>query len=127
MASSQKGLWNNRESGLSLHHKVKSMRNAGFPACCRIFSLDVAGVAAEDKRLRFAWGWDAMIKAALFGLSLVLNAAVEPLPPQPAPDTARLQMSAQQKNAVVQPLMRSATDCIVSAVSNDPKFQASME
>jgi hypothetical protein len=68
-----------------------------------------------------------MFKAALFGLSLVLNTAVEPYQPPLDPDAARIQMSAQQKNAVIQPLMRSATDCIVHAVSTNPKFQVSMD
>lgn len=67
-----------------------------------------------------------MIKGALFGLSLVLYAAVEPYQPPIEPDAARLQMSPLQKNAVIQPLMRSATDCIVRAVSSDPKFRVSM-
>ena len=47
-----------------------------------------------------------MIKGVLFGLSLVLNTAVEPYQPQLAPEAERLQMSAQQKNAVIQPLLR---------------------
>lgn len=67
-----------------------------------------------------------MIKAAVFGLSLVLNTAVEPYLPPVEPEAARFQMSPQQKNAVVQPLMRTATDCIVRAVSTDPKFQTTM-
>jgi hypothetical protein len=67
-----------------------------------------------------------IIKAALIGLSLVLNTAVEPYQPQLPPDAARMQMSPQQKNAVIQPLMRSATDCIVGAVAADPSFRASM-
>jgi len=70
------------------------------------------------------WVGDAMIKGTLFALSLVLNTAVEAPPLER--DTARMQMSPQQKNAVVQPLMRSATDCIVGAVTGDAKFQASM-
>ena len=68
-----------------------------------------------------------MIKGALFGLSLVVNTAVEPYQPPLEPDAARLQMSVQQKNAVIQPLMRLATDCIVRAVSGNPKFQISMQ
>jgi hypothetical protein len=68
-----------------------------------------------------------MVKAALFGLSFVLNTAVEPYQPQLEPDAARIQMSPQQKSAVIQPLMRSATDCIVRAVSTNPKFQAGMD
>ena len=67
-----------------------------------------------------------MIKGALIGLSLVLNAAVEPYHPPLGGEAARLQMSPLQKNAVIQPLMRSATDCIVGAVSTDSKFQVSM-
>lgn len=68
-----------------------------------------------------------MIKAALFGLSLVLNTAVEPYQPPLESEAARFQMSPQQKNAVIQPLMRTATDCIVRAVSTDPKFHATVQ
>ena len=64
-----------------------------------------------------------MIKGALFSLSLVLNTAVEPYQPPLDPDAARLQMSVQQKHAVIQPLMRSATDCVVRAVVSNPTFQ----
>lgn len=67
-----------------------------------------------------------IINGALFGLSLVLNTAVEPYQPQLEPEAARMQMSLQQKNAVIQPLMRSATDCIVRAVSANPAFRAGM-
>ena len=67
-----------------------------------------------------------MIKGVLFGLSLVLNTAVEPYQPQLAPEAARLQMSPQQKNAVIQPLLRSATDCVVRAVAGDPKFRVNL-
>lgn len=66
-----------------------------------------------------------MIKGVLFGLSLVVNTAFEPYQPQGEPDTL-LKMTVQQKNAVVQPLMRSATDCVVKSVSSDSKFQAGM-
>jgi hypothetical protein len=68
-----------------------------------------------------------MIKGALLGLSLVLNTAVEPYQPPLEPEAARLQMSLQQKNAVIQPLMRSATDCVVRAVSSNAAFQVSMQ
>jgi hypothetical protein len=67
-----------------------------------------------------------IIKGALVSLSLVLNTAVEPYHPQLEPEAARIQMSVQQKNAVIQPLMRSATDCIVGAVAANPAFQAGM-
>jgi hypothetical protein len=67
-----------------------------------------------------------MLKGVLFGLSLAINTAVEPYQPPLSPGAARMQMSPQQKNAVIQPLMRSATDCIVRAVSANPKFQIGM-
>ena len=67
-----------------------------------------------------------MIKGVLFGLSLVLNTAVEPYQPPLGPEAVRLQMSVQQKNAVIQPLLHSATDCIVRTVSSDPKFQVNL-
>ena len=66
-----------------------------------------------------------MIKGVLLGLSLVVNTAVEPYQPQGEPDPL-LKMTVQQKNALVQPLMRSATDCVVKSVSSDSKFQATM-
>jgi hypothetical protein len=68
-----------------------------------------------------------MIAGAFFGLSLVTLAAVEPFQPPLEFGSARMQMSLQQKNAVIQPLMRSATDCIVRAVVSDPKFQNTMQ
>jgi hypothetical protein len=67
-----------------------------------------------------------MIKGALIGLSLLLPAAVEPYQPPLEGSAARHQLSPQQKNALVSPLIRSATDCVVSAVSGNPKFKASM-
>ena len=67
-----------------------------------------------------------MIKGVLFGLSLVLNTAVEPYQPPLGPEAVRLQMSVQQKNAVIQPLLHSATDCIARTVASDPKFQVNL-
>jgi hypothetical protein len=68
-----------------------------------------------------------MIAGAIAGLSLVVTVAIEPILNSPLEDSAaRLQMSAQQKKAVMQPLMRSATDCIVRAVTADPNFRISM-
>ena len=64
-----------------------------------------------------------MIKGVLVSLSLVLNTAVEPYQPQLGPEASRLQMSTQQKNAVIQTLLHSATDCVVRTVASDPKFQ----
>ena len=67
-----------------------------------------------------------IIQGALFSLSLVLNTAVEPYHPQLEPDAARIQMSVQQKQAVIQPLTRSATECVVQAVAGNPAFKISM-
>jgi hypothetical protein len=68
-----------------------------------------------------------IIKAALVGLSLLTNVAVEPFQPPLQGDAARLQLTPQQKNAVLHPLMRSATDCIVHAVTGNAKFQVGMK
>jgi hypothetical protein len=66
-----------------------------------------------------------MIAGTLVGLSLIVSAAVEPFQ-SGLGDTARMQMSVQQKNAIIQPLMRSATDCVVRAIVADPEFRSSM-
>jgi hypothetical protein len=59
-----------------------------------------------------------MILAPLFGTALVVAVATEPL--NNANDGANL--SAQQKSAVTEPLVRSATECIVHAVVADPRY-----
>src|SRR5882757_6495767 len=61
-----------------------------------------------------------MFVAALAGLSLVLTVAVGPVPNA---DTVP-QMSLQQKTAEIQPLIRSATECIARRVAADPRFDA---
>ena len=68
-----------------------------------------------------------IVKGALFSLSLLLNTAVEPYQPPLDAEAARTQMTPQQKHAVIQPLMRSATDCVVQAVAANPTFQAGMK
>ena len=68
-----------------------------------------------------------IVKGALFSLSLLLNTAVEPYQPPLDAEAARTQMTPQQKNAAIQPLMRSATDCVVQAVAANPTFQAGMK
>ena len=67
-----------------------------------------------------------MLAATLLGLSLVVNAAFEPndLSPNSAAKPAQ-NMSAQQKLAAMRPLIRSATECIVRAVTADPHFSGS--
>jgi len=60
-----------------------------------------------------------MILAPLAGVALVLSVATGPLS-----DPTGSVLSAQQKNAAVQPLVRSATECIVQAVLADTRFQS---
>jgi hypothetical protein len=60
-----------------------------------------------------------MILAPLLGTALVVAVATDPLNDDA---TAATNLSAQQKSAVVQPLVRSATECIVRAVVADPRY-----
>jgi hypothetical protein len=59
-----------------------------------------------------------MLLAPLFGATLVFTVATEPLDNAGNPT----QLSQQQKMAVTDPLVRSATDCIVRAVTTDPRY-----
>jgi hypothetical protein len=59
-----------------------------------------------------------MILAPLFGTALVVAVATGPLDDS----TASRNLSAQQKSAATQPLVRSATECIVHAVVADPRY-----
>jgi hypothetical protein len=61
-----------------------------------------------------------MILAPLFGTALVVAVATGPL----NDTTHAANLSEQQKSAVTQPLVRSATDCIVHAVVSDPRYGA---
>jgi len=67
-----------------------------------------------------------MIAAALLGLSLVVNTTYEPtdLAPNAAVKSASA-LSPQQKFAALRPLVRSATDCVVQAITTDPRFRRS--
>jgi hypothetical protein len=60
-----------------------------------------------------------MLLAPLAGAALIMSIATGPAV-EPRGPTA--QMTAQQKNAAMQPLVRSATECIVRAVIGDPRF-----
>jgi hypothetical protein len=66
-----------------------------------------------------------MIPAGLVGLSFVVMAAVEPNI-SPSENQGGRQLTLQQRTAVMRPLVRSATDCIVSAVAASPRFQGGM-
>jgi len=62
-----------------------------------------------------------MIVAPLLGAALVVNVATSPLT---SPAAGEASLTLQQKAAVTEPLVRSATDCIVHAVMSDPRFTA---
>ena len=60
-----------------------------------------------------------MILASLAAAALVVTVATGPIV---EPDGS-MNLSARQKNAAVQPLVRSATECIARTVLADPRFQ----
>ncbi len=62
-----------------------------------------------------------MIVAPLLGAALVVNVATSPLT---GPAAGEANLTLQQKAAATEPLVRSATDCIVHAVMSDPRFGA---
>jgi hypothetical protein len=59
-----------------------------------------------------------MIFAPLAAAALFVSVAIAP---NAKPSLSRT-LSMQQKSAAVQPLMRSATECIARIVSSDPRF-----
>jgi hypothetical protein len=59
-----------------------------------------------------------MIFAPLFGTALVVAIATGPVDPS----SHETRLSAQEKMAATEPLIRSATDCIVHAVAADPHY-----
>jgi hypothetical protein len=64
-----------------------------------------------------------MLFAPLFGAALVVAVATEPLNDAGVPST-QTHISLQEKLAATEPLVRSATDCIVHAVTADPRYGA---
>jgi hypothetical protein len=63
-----------------------------------------------------------MILEALVGVSLIVSASLERQGHQQPGSDSPVQMSVQQKNAVVRPVVRSATECVARSVSADPRF-----
>jgi len=59
-----------------------------------------------------------MILAPLVGTAFLIAVATDPL----NDSTAAASLSPQQKFAKTEPLVRSATDCIVRAVAADPRY-----
>ena len=62
-----------------------------------------------------------MILAPLAGAALIVSVATGPIAD---PKGSTIQLSVQQKNAAVQPLVRSATECIAGAVLADARFRS---
>jgi len=60
-----------------------------------------------------------MIPAPFVGLSLLVAVATGPVSDPSGPDT---HLSAQQKNAAMQPFLRAATECVAKTVAADPRF-----
>jgi hypothetical protein len=61
-----------------------------------------------------------MILAPLLGTALVIAVATDPL----NDSTARASPSGRERVAATEPLVRSATECIVRAVVADPRYTA---
>jgi hypothetical protein len=61
-----------------------------------------------------------MILAPLAGAAMVISAATSPIV---EPDVS-INMSVQQKNAAMQAVIRTATECIARTVATDPRFRA---
>jgi hypothetical protein len=59
-----------------------------------------------------------MIHAPVAGLALLISVSVGPIDEASSPP---IQMSMQQRNAIVQRLVRSATECIARTVAADPR------
>ena len=61
-----------------------------------------------------------MILAPLVGVTLLVSVATGPLTD---PKGAAPHLSIQQRNAAMQPLVRSATECIARTVATDKRFR----
>jgi hypothetical protein len=64
-----------------------------------------------------------MILESLVGVSLVISVAVNS-DSSPGAGQAPTLMSAQQKHVIMEPLVRSATECVLRAVTNDQRTVA---
>lgn len=70
-----------------------------------------------------------MILKSLFGLSLVMSVSLDAKTTQPSATidpTGWLQMSVQQRDAALLPLVRRATDCVVQKVTADPRYRGDL-
>ena len=67
-----------------------------------------------------------MILAPVLGLSLAMTVAFDSGVPS-SPGTSARPQTAQQKSQIMQPLVRSATECILRSVAADPRIQTSIQ
>ena len=67
-----------------------------------------------------------MVFQTLVGLSLLVNVSLDTRAPLAAGPAAFLQMPLREKSAVLLPLVRRATDCIVRKVKADPRYGTSV-
>jgi hypothetical protein len=63
-----------------------------------------------------------MILATLVAATLVVPVSIDRSDLAPSAADRGMQMSARQKDAKIRPLVSSATECIVRAVSTDPRY-----
>lgn len=59
---------------------------------------------------------------ALAGLTLLIHVSISPGTIAPEADGTYVRLSAREKSAVLDPLIHTATDCVVRAVSGDPRL-----
>jgi hypothetical protein len=98
---------------LSLPHHTRP--GIGTGTChTGIFRWLLVLLAVESRRRR----GDSMLLAPLVGAALVISVATGPI----TEPTGLPAMSPQQKNAAVQALVRSATECIARTVTASPSF-----
>jgi len=65
-----------------------------------------------------------MIAETLFAASLVVNVSLDARMPLTADPAAFEQMPAREKIALLLPLVRDATDCIIRKVKSDPRYRS---
>jgi hypothetical protein len=63
-----------------------------------------------------------MIAKTLVGLALTVTVSVNPGEFVTGNSESPVQMSERQKTAILRPLVRSTTDCVVRAVASDPRL-----
>jgi hypothetical protein len=68
-----------------------------------------------------------MIPTTIVGLSLLVGVAIDPQVPDRPGAESPAHMSAQQKNAAVRPLVRSATECIARSISASPRYDQQIQ